>query len=390
MTPTTDTNPASEKSGEKTGDPARQRPARWMIVVQVLGFGIGIFLLGWAVRVAMREENRAQLAKLSEASPGEILLLLMLAALSVGFNGYIFWVILNPVHRIRLTDVIATNAIATFLAYLPFKLSVVSRFVIHNRRDKVPVLTIGAWILAEAILMAAALGPFALVSLWQQEVNLLWWVVSLLGVLVCTVTGSALARQLAGDVGIVRLSRIGLNERVTASASFSRLHSGFEMLGNPRATLLANAFRLLDILAFALRFHVAAAVLDMPISAQDSLLLGATYFIIGAASPAGMLGTREAGTIAVAAMVGISSTALTENATGQVPIAATVLFVTAVEAVVNLGCAGFGIAWLRARPGLDPSAEQTEGAIDEPPSPPTPTAEIIETGVTSRPSDPGD
>lgn len=329
----------------------------WGIAIQILGFGIGIVLLGWAVRVAMRAENRDQLAKLGEASAGEILLLLTLAALSVGFNGIIFWVVINPIHRLRPTDVIATNAIATFLAYLPFKLSVVSRFVIHNRRDKVPVLTIGAWILAEAILMAAALGPLALASVWLKEVNALWWAVSLPGVLVCTVVGSALARQLAGDVGLARLARVGLGERITATEGFGRVHSGFEMLGNLRATLIANAFRLIDIFSFALRFYIAAQVLEMPISGQDALLLGATYFLIGASSPTGMLGTREAGTIAMAQLVGISSTALSETASGQIPIAATVLFVTAVEAVVNLGCAGFGIAWLKARKPLDPGGQ---------------------------------
>lgn len=347
--------------------PSSTRSSRSMIgvVVQIVGFAIGIVLLGWAVREALRPENREQLSKLSDATPGELMLLLVLAALSVGFNGVIFWVVLNPVHRIRVTDVIATNAIATFLAYLPFKLSVVARFVIHNRRDKVPVLTIGAWIIAEAILMAAVLGPLILTSVWLKEVNALWWVVSLVGVLVCTVVGAALSRQLAGDVGLTRLSRIGIGERFSGSDAFSRIHSGFEMLGHPRATLIANAFRLIDIITFALRFYVAARVLELPISMQDALLLGATYFIIGAASPAGMLGTREAGTIGVAELVGISSNALSETESGQVPIAATVLFVTAVEAIVNLGCAGFGIAWLKARKPLDPEGQSAETELIE-------------------------
>ena len=335
------------------------------IVVQIVGFGIGIVLLGWAVRVAMRDENREQLSKLSEATAGELMLLLVLAALSVGFNGIIFWVVINPIRRLRATDVIAVNAIATFLAYLPFKLSVVARFVIHNRRDKLPLLTIGAWIIAEAILIVAALTPMAIASFWLQEVNTLWWVVSLVGVLVGTLVGSALARQLAGDVGIARMSRLGISERLSASNAFTRIHSGFEMLGDPRSTLVANAFRVTDILTFALRFYIAARVLDLPISTQDALLLGSTYFLIGAASPSGMLGTREAGTIGVAELVGISSHAFTETETGQIPIAATVLFVTAVEAVVNLGCAGFGIAWLKARKPLVPTGEEAESELIE-------------------------
>ncbi len=366
----------NEHTQDKPVDPARTGTrSAWGVIVQIVVFGIGIALLGWAVREAMREENRAQLAKLSEATAGELLLLLTLAALSVGFNGIIFWVIINPVQRLRATDVIATNAIATFLAYLPFKLSVVSRFVIHNRRDKVPMLTIGAWILAEAVLIAAALAPLALVSLWLKEINALWWLVSLIGVFGCTIVGSAMARQLAGDVGLARLSRVGLNERITSSDAFTRVHSGFEMLGHPRATLIANAFRLIDILAFALRFYIAAQVLELPISMQDSLLLGACYFMIGAASPAGMLGTREAGIIAIAELVGISSGAIGGSESGPPPIAATVLFVTAVEAVVNLGCAGFGIAWLKARKPLDPDGADAE-------------ADLIEAGIEREPGEP--
>ena len=336
-----------------------------VVVIQVIGFAIGIALLTWAISVAMREENREQLSKLSEASPLEVMLLLSLAALSVGFNGIIFWTVIHPIHRLRPTDVIATNAIATFMAYLPFKLSVVTRFVVHNRRDKVPVLTIGAWIIAEAILMTAVLIPLILVSIWLKEINALWWIVSIISVIVCTTIGSTLARQLSGEVGIARLSKLGLSDRITSHEAFGRVHSGIDMLSNTRVTLVTNAFRFTDIITFAMRFYIAAQVLELPISLQDSLLLGATYFIIGAASPAGMLGTREAGTIAIAELVGISSGALSETESGQIPIAAAVIFVTAVEAVVNLGCAGFGIAWLKARKPLAVDGENVQEALIE-------------------------
>ena len=335
----------------------------WAIVLQIMGFGIGIVLLGWAVRVAMREENREQLSKLSDATPGELMMLLTVAALSVGFNGIIFWVVINPIHRLRPTDVIATNAIATFMAYLPFKLSVVTRFVVHNRRDRVPIITIGAWILTEAILMMAVLVPIALVSFWLNEINALWWVVTIISIIACTLIGSAVARKLAGPLSEKLLIKLGLGERIVSKPFFSRVQSGFNMLGNPKSSMAVSFFRMIDILAFSLRFYVAARVLELPISAQDSLLLGGTYFMIGAASPTGMLGTREAGTIAVAELVGISSTAISETETGQIPIAAAVIFVTAIEAVVNLGCAGFGIAWLKARKPLDPEGEPAEAEL---------------------------
>ncbi len=322
-----------------------------MMVVQIIGFLGSISALGWAVSVALRQENRDQLAKLSQATPGELFMLMGLATISVGFNGMLFWVVINPVHKLRPTDVIATNAISTLLAYLPFKLSIVSRFVIHNRRDKIPILTIGAWIVAVTLLMLAVFGPITLASLWQREINPAWIAVSAVGIITSTIIGSLIAQQLEGEKGTRRIAKL-LGEKITSSDSYARLHIGFKMLANIKAAIIGNLFRVLDIFSFALRFYVAAIVLDLPISATDSLLLGATYFLIGMASPVGMLGTREAGTIAIASMVGISSAALTENQSGETPIIIAVLFVTAIEAIVNLACAGFGLAWLKARPGL--------------------------------------
>jgi len=347
----------TEPTNDTIDKPLIPKRPRWMILVQIIGFLGSVSALGWAVSVALRQENREQLAKLSQATPTELMMLMGLATISVGFNGMLFWVVMNPVHKLRPTDVIAVNAISTLLAYLPFKLSIVSRFVIHNRRDKVPVLTIGAWIVAVTLLMLAVFGPITLASVWQREINSTWWIVSAIGILASTILGSQIAKQLEGEIGTKRIAKL-LGQRITATDSYSRLHIGFEMLANTRSAIVGNIFRVLDIISFALRFYVAALVLDLPISATDSLLLGATYFLIGMASPVGMLGTREAGTIAIATMVGISSAAIAQDQTGETPIFIAVLFVTAIESIVNLACAGFGIAWLRLRPGLE-STHQT-------------------------------
>ncbi len=332
-----------------------------MVIAQGVGFLGSLAALGWAVSVALRQENREQLSKLSQATPGELFVLMSLASISVAFNGLLFWVVLRPVRKLPPTDVIAVNAISTLLAYLPFKLSIVSRFVIHNRRDKIPVLTIGAWIVAVTFLMLAVLGPITIASLVLKEINPLWWTISLSGAAVCTLLGSWIARTLCGEIGTQRIARLlgsKFGPRVTQSEPFAKVHLGFEMLGDLPASMMGNLFRVLDILSFAMRFYVAARVLDLPMSAADSLLLGASYFLIGLVSPVGMLGTREAGTIAIASMVGISSGAITETNDGQTPIIIAVLFVTAIESIVNLGCAGFGIIWLRLRPGT--SQDKTE------------------------------
>lgn len=332
-------------------------------VVQLVGFALSIGALGWAVKTVLKEENRAQLENLQNASVGQVMALVGLSFASVAINGIIFWVVIRPVHRIRMTDVISTNAIATFLAYLPFKMSLVARVAIHRKRDGVPVLTIGAWFAAVGVLMLAVLGPMALMSFVLKEVNVLWWVgvVGSVGVSVGVLI--ACARFFYGDRGVQRIASIGVLKKLTTHDAFSKAHAGFDMIATPSASLWAGVFRVFDVLAFAGRFVVAAAVLGLPISGGDALLLGSVYFLIGVFSPFGMLGTREAGTIGAAALFGVSSAAIGDGG-GDGPIAAAVVFVTAVEAVVNLGCAGFGIAWLRINKGVGATGTRGDGKVE--------------------------
>ena len=329
------------------------------VVVQVIGFLASLGALGWAVSVAFKEENRAQLENLQNASVGQIMALVGLSFGSVAVNGLIFWVVIRPVHRIRATDVISTNAIATFLAYLPFKMSLIARVAIHRKRDGVPVLTIGAWFAAVGVLMLAVLGPMALMSFVLKEVNMLWWVGVCGSVAVSVGVLILVARFFYGDRGVKRIASVGMLRGWTERESFGKLHAGFDMIASPSSSAWAGVLRVLDVLAFAGRFVVAAAVLGLPISGGDALLLGSVYFLIGVFSPFGMLGTREAGTIGAAALFGVSSAAIGDG--GEGPIAAAVVFVTAVEAVVNLGCAGFGVAWLRIGGRSDPTVEEGTG-----------------------------
>ena len=320
-------------------------------IVQVVGFVGALVLLGWCVAKALSPENREQLAKLSEASAGQIVGLLGLSVLTVTINGLIFWIIIRPVKRIPAADVIGTNALATFLAYLPFKLSVVSRFVVHNRRDGVPVLTIGAWLAACGGMFVATLGPVLAVSLWRRGIDAWWWSGSVAGVVASTGAVLAVARAFRGDEGLARLHRItdpmkiGLVNRALRTERFRQVHDGFAMLSCPWAVFGAAGLRVLDVTVVSARFLIAAAVLGVGLSWQDAGLMGATYFIIGVVSPVGSLGTREGGTLALASAVGIAAAQGTEA--GGV-LAVVILFVSGTESVVLIAGAGFAVAWLRA------------------------------------------
>ncbi|MEZ6319146.1 MAG: lysylphosphatidylglycerol synthase domain-containing protein [Phycisphaerales bacterium] len=321
-------------------------------IVQVVGFAGALVLLAWCVSKALSPENREQLSKLSDASAGQVIGLLGLSVATVTINGLIFWIVVRPVKRIPVADVIGANALATFLSYLPFKLSVVARFVVHNRRDGVPVLTIGAWLAACGVMFVATLGPVLAVSLWRRGIDAWWWSGSVVGVVACAGAVLVVARAFRGDEGLARLHRvtdpmkIGLVNRALRTERFGQLHDGFGMLSCPWAVFGAAGLRVLDVSVVSARFLIAAAVLGVDLSWQDAGLMGATFFIIGVLSPVGSLGTREGGTLALASAVGIAA-AHAEGDAGGV-LAVVILFVSGTESVVLIAGAGFAVAWLRA------------------------------------------
>ena len=215
---------------------------RGRLALQLGGFAIGLGLLGWCIKLALSEENREQIARLGEASPGPVLALIALSAATIALNGLIFWVTIRPERRVPLGDTIAVSALATFLNYLPFKLSVLSRILIHNQRHGVPVLTIGAWFAAVLVGVAAAIGPLSLASLWRREVDALWWAASLGGVAAAGIVVVAAASVFAGKRGIERMHRmldpmaLAVLHRAVRSNRFAQLHTVFAMLASARSS----------------------------------------------------------------------------------------------------------------------------------------------------------
>ena len=316
------------------------------VAIQIVGFAIGLGLLAWCVDLAMSEENREQLQRLSEASPLRVAALFALSFATIVLNGLIFHRTLAPVRRLRAVDVLAVNAVASFLNYLPFKASVISRFVIHNRRDRVPIAQIGAWLAAVAIGGLIAFGPFVLVSLWRDEMGAAWIAGGVAGVIGLAAATIALARRFSGDDGRRRLERLAdalhlpMRTRVLRSRFFADAHSGLAMLADPVAVGVVAALRLADLAVQTARFLIAAELLDIALSPGQALLFALVYFFIGVVTPFGMLGTREGGTVGIAVLVGMSKT-------GYEAFAAVPLLVTATEAMVSLTLAGIAIAWLR-------------------------------------------
>lgn len=315
------------------------------LTVQLVGFAGGLGLLWWCVSLAFKPENRAQLERLGEADAGPLALLFLASAATLILNGLIFWVVLLPERRLPVASVLATNAVATLLAYLPFKLSVVARFAIHNRRDGVPVLTIAAWMGAVAAVVLAGLGPVALVSLWRGGVDGWWWAASTAGVAAAGTISLVLAGHFAHERGLARLHRLvdplafGALRRAMRGEAFGRLHGVFAMLAHPRAVWAAIGLRLVDLAVQSGRMVVAASILGVALSPEQAVLVASTYFLIGMLSPFGMLGTREAGAVGTAGLIGLTEA-------GE-SLAVVILAISATESIVNLAGGALGLAWLR-------------------------------------------
>lgn len=332
--------------------PSRRGPASALrAAAQILGFLIGLALLVWCIGTALKKENRESLAKLADASPAQIALLIALSLVVMLASGAVFRQTLRPIRKLPMLEVQAVNAIACLLALLPFKLSVVFRVLVHNRRDGVPVLTIGAWFGAVVAVILCVLIPIIGAGVWRGRgggADVLWFVTAAGGTILCLTTLWLKARFLATERGwsIAQniYARLPFPARLRAgtpagAALLDRAHEGVRMLASPGVVYGCAGLRLIDIGAQAARIAVAAAIVGQPIHWEHALLAGSVFFLITAAAPSGALGAREGGTawIISALLPGVDFN----------KFAIVVLAVSATEAIVLVLSSLAALAYLR-------------------------------------------
>ncbi|MBC7771634.1 MAG: flippase-like domain-containing protein [Pyrinomonadaceae bacterium] len=335
------------------------------IVVQLLGFAIGIGLLAWCASVAFHEKNREQLSRLTDARWQDVSLLVCLSLASLVVNGSSFWIVIRPVRRLSWLSVQAVNALATALASLPFKLSIVCRFAVHNRRDGVPLLTITTWMASVLVVMLATLGPIVLAGMWRGTTDAMWWGTSAGGVVLSVVLVVALARLFSREViwssvgrwlGEKKYAQFApgmtaddphaqtrgqetsgrwqgsIRRRAVKAGLAARAREGFQMLSSPTAVGGGALLRCVDLGIQAGRFLVAANIVQQDITVDQAVLAASAYFLVGVLSPAGSLGFREAAVFGLLKGEAFSIVVLT---------------VTAAETLVVLACATAGGLWLK-------------------------------------------
>ncbi|MEO1128376.1 MAG: lysylphosphatidylglycerol synthase transmembrane domain-containing protein [Planctomycetota bacterium] len=274
-------------------DVARRRWTPGRIALQIVGIAIGLALLGWAVSMALSEENRQTLETVWAAPLRLVAAIAGLTLVSIVLNGLTFWVTLGPLRRLSLVDVVGINAIATFLSVLPFKLGFLMRVVYHHRRDRVPFRDIVAWFAAAGALGLAVLLPVGFASLWIGEPTIMWGIAAAGGALLCTAIGVGLS---------FAALRVRLLHRLSLGAD--------RVIRDQRAVWSQWVLRMSEVCVLGARFYLAARIAGVDLGLARSLLLGAGYFIISVVAPAGSVGVAEMGTVGVARVASIDSEAI--------------------------------------------------------------------------------
>lgn len=258
-------------------DPQRSwTPGR--IAVQVIGLLIGLAMLAWALSLAFDAQSAGSLEALRNAPPVKIATLLGLSVTGLALSGAMFWVVLLPLRRLKLIDVCIVNAMATALSVLPFKLGLLTRALIHHRRDGVRFRDLLAWLAGCGALAGSVLLPLGAASAWRGRLDWIWWAVAL--------GGTAL-----GAVAAVALGRLADRHAVLHRLSF-----GADAIVRHWTPVVAHAaLRFADVGVLAARFMIAASIVGYGMSPDRAVLFATVYFFLSVVSPTGTIGLREMG-----------------------------------------------------------------------------------------------
>ncbi|MGD9688725.1 MAG: lysylphosphatidylglycerol synthase domain-containing protein [Phycisphaerales bacterium] len=317
---------AAQEAGVSSG--------RGRLVVQAVGFVIGIGLMTWCVYAALAsEEKRAQLGRLLDAPWWMLGAMLALSFGTVAVDGLFFRAVLRPVRGVGAGTMLGVSGVCSALSYLPFKMSMLFRIVYHTRRDGMTIVDVLAWIGAAGVLLLVSLAPIGVLAFaWPTEDlgGPAWW-----GALGVMVLGGAVMVNVSSRVIRASGAATWIAARLPGRNMTERLLEGLTMLADRRAAAEAMGMRVAIAVMQTARFALAAHLVGVEVSVAEALIAGGAYNLIQAISPGGVSGFREAGaTAALHFMQGPEILAVT-------------LTVSATEAAMNLMMGLAGGVYLR-------------------------------------------
>ncbi len=239
------------------------------LLIQLVGFIVGISLLIWIVRNAIREGHWDRIVN---ADPLLIVALVGCTLVSILFNGASFWVTIRPIQPIAFWDLQRINVLANALNYAPVRLGAIARVLYHVRVDGLSLLQIGAWFSLLAYVLVLGIASCIVATIVRFQVDWIWFGL----VAAQMVLGAMVTRVIAGQPIIVRYGR-GLDR----------------MVSDARSLWGAVALRCADLTAFTGRMAAAAAILEIDLAAGQIVVL-AMVALAASLIPFGRLGFKEA------------------------------------------------------------------------------------------------
>lgn len=257
-------------------------PRARRIIVQVVGFIIGIGLVAWCVH---RAASGGDWSHIRQATALEVAGLLGFTLLSLIMADTAFWVAILPVRPLRWRELQGLNFVASLLNYAPVRLGLVTRAVWHLRVDRIAPLMVIGWFGAMGLVMALVVASSGIATLIHPQFDLLWGAI-LAGLLI------------VGGLMLRAVVQMPLARVITR-----RLHGMERLVLDHRALWGGIVVRLLDLAAFTGRMACAASICGLDLTISDVLLLALSAQIISL-SPFGRVGFREAAVAFVASRIG--------------------------------------------------------------------------------------
>jgi hypothetical protein len=264
-------------------------PRGLRLVLQLLGFVIGLLLVVWCIRGAF-EGGEAGWEKFKEADPGLIAAMIGCSLASVIANGAIFFATIRPVHREGFMVLQGVNLVSSLLNYAPIRLGVMSRYFYHVRVDRFSILFVTGWIVVVGITVLAVMGAAVGATLLQPRPGFAWAM-------------SFLAPLIGLIIALPLLARLPFVRRFT--------RGGEAMLTDRGWIATAFGLRAFDLGMWAMRLGIAASILDIDLPTGDVLLLAITALVVSL-NPLGRLGWREAAVAILAAQLAAPGLGVTE------------------------------------------------------------------------------
>lgn len=304
-------------AGDADAESVTSHPGR--LILNVIGFLVGLALFVWIVRIAVRGGDWS---KLTEASPWLIAMLLGSTVVSAFVNGATFWITIRPLKRIRFLDLQLLNLVANALNYAPLRLGAIARVGYHLRVDRLSIIQLTAWFATVAYLVTLSLGACAIASLARGSIDLVW-LAMVVGVIIL---GGGAARLFVG-YGFVHRRLQGVDRIVL----------------DPTSLWGASALRLIDLGAYTVRFAAALAILDITLASVSDIVLLAIVALTAGMIPFGRLGFREACVALVASRLELGAGDIEET------WARLALVESMGEMLIFIPFGGLGLLWFRRR-----------------------------------------